>query len=78
MQNLFLEAKYKEEAEKKDKKELCAVEKHRVRRKCKFPRNIWDGEDIKYCFRFKIVYKVWYLLFLVLCSKLFFISNHEE
>ena len=45
-----MDAKYAEAEESKGKA-LNPVDKHRIRKKSKFPSTIWDGEDIKYCFK---------------------------
>ena len=50
MQKLYLDARYRESEELKGRK-LGAVDKYRIRKKFKFPRTIWDGEELVYCFR---------------------------
>ncbi|XP_054169081.1 homeobox protein six1a-like, partial [Oppia nitens] len=52
LQKLWLEAHY-EELHKQRGKALGAVDKYRVRRKFPLPKNIWDGEEMIYCFKEK-------------------------
>ncbi|XP_067122102.1 homeobox protein SIX6-like [Centruroides vittatus] len=52
LQDWWHEAHY-HEAEYIKGKSLGAVDKYRVRRKFPFPRTIWDGDEINYCFKEK-------------------------
>lgn len=41
------------ENEKTRGRELCPVDKYRLRKKFPLPRSIWDGEETVYCFKEK-------------------------
>ena len=51
LQNLFHSAKYAELSRTKQKRELGAVDKYRIRKKFPLPDPIWDNEDTVYCFK---------------------------
>ncbi|XP_074598488.1 homeobox protein SIX6-like [Brevipalpus obovatus] len=50
LQDLWYHAHYKE-AEKTRGRELCPVDKYRLRKKHPLPKTIWDGEEMIYCFK---------------------------
>ncbi|KAH7730721.1 Homeobox protein SIX1 [Aphelenchoides avenae] len=51
MQRLWDEAHYKETSIGRNKFELDAVTRYRVRKKYPYPCTIWDGEGTSYCFK---------------------------
>ncbi|XP_015783735.1 protein sine oculis [Tetranychus urticae] len=50
LQSLWYKAHYKE-AEKMRGRNLCPVDKYRLRKKYPLPATIWDGEEMIYCFK---------------------------
>lgn len=52
LQQIWYKSHYMEQ-EKIRGRELCAVDKYRLRKKYQLPKTIWDGEETSYCFKEK-------------------------